>query len=31
MFSGYQGDNTQRRQASNAFEQKLMEEIARLK
>ena len=31
MFSGYQGDNTQRRQASNAFEQRLMEEIARLK
>ena len=29
--SGYQGGNTQRRQASNAFEQRLMEEIARLK
>jgi hypothetical protein len=31
LFSGYQGDNTQRRQATNSFEQKLQEEIARLK
>lgn len=31
LFSGYQGGNTQRRQATNAFDQRLMEEIARLK
>jgi hypothetical protein len=31
LFNGYQGGNTQRRQASSAFEQKLIEEIARLK
>jgi hypothetical protein len=31
LFSGYQGDNTQRRQATSAFDQKLIEEIARLK
>jgi Domain of unknown function (DUF4410) len=31
LFSGYQGGNTQRRQATNSFEQKLQEEIARLK
>jgi uncharacterized protein DUF4410 len=31
MWSGYQGGNTQRRQATNAFDQRLMEEIARLK
>ena len=31
LFSGYQGDNTQRRQATTAFDQKLIEEIARLK
>jgi hypothetical protein len=31
LWSGYQGDNTQRRQATNAFDQRLMEEIARLK
>ena len=31
LFSGYQGGNTQRRQASNAFDQRLTEEIARLK
>jgi hypothetical protein len=31
LFSSYQGGNTQRRQATNAFEQKLTEEIARLK
>lgn len=31
LFSGYQGGNTQRRQATNAFDQKLAEEIARLK
>lgn len=30
-WSGYQGGNTQRRQATNAFDQRLMEEIARLK
>ena len=30
-FSSYQGGNTQRRQATNAFEQRLVEEIARLK
>jgi hypothetical protein len=29
--SGYQGGNTQRRQATNAFDQRLVEEIARLK
>lgn len=31
LWGGYQGDNTQRRQATNAFDQRLMEEIARLK
>ena len=31
LWSGYQGGNTQRRQATNAFDQRLMEEIARLK
>jgi hypothetical protein len=31
MWSGYQGGNTQRRQATNSFEQRLAEEIARLK
>jgi hypothetical protein len=31
LWSGYQGDNTQRRQATNAFDQRLMEEIARMK
>lgn len=31
MFSGYQGNDTQRRQASNAFDEKLVEEITRLK
>jgi hypothetical protein len=31
LWSGYQGGNTQRRQATNAFEQRLTEEIARLK
>lgn len=31
LFGGYQGANTQRRQATNSFEQKLQEEIARLK
>ena len=31
LWSGYQGGNTQRRQASSAFDQKLIEEIARLK
>ena len=31
LWSGYQGDNTQRKQATNAFDQRLMEEIARLK
>jgi hypothetical protein len=30
-WSSYQGGNTQRRQATNAFEQRLAEEIARLK
>jgi hypothetical protein len=30
-FSSYQGGNTQRRQATNSFEQRLQEEIARLK
>ena len=30
-WSSYQGGNTQRRQATNSFEQRLMEEIARLK
>jgi hypothetical protein len=30
-WSSYQGGNTQRRQATNAFEQRLLEEIARLK
>ena len=31
LWSGYQGGNTQRRQATNSFDQRLMEEIARLK
>ena len=31
MWSGYQGSNTQRAQATNSFDTKLMEEIARLK
>ena len=31
MFSGYQGNDTQRRQATNAFDEKLIEEIAKLK
>ena len=31
MWSGYQGSNTQRAQATNSFDNKLMEEIARLK
>ena len=31
LWSGYQGSNTQRRQATNSFDQRLMEEIARLK
>ena len=30
-WSAYQGGNTQRRQATNAFDQRLLEEIARLK
>jgi hypothetical protein len=30
-WSSYQGGNTQRRQATNAFEQRLAEEVARLK
>jgi len=30
-FSSYQGGNTQRRQATDSFEQRLVEEIARLK
>jgi hypothetical protein len=30
-FSAYQGNDTQRRQATNAFDEKLIEEIARLK
>jgi hypothetical protein len=30
-WSSYQGGNTQRRQATNAFEQRIAEEIARLK
>jgi hypothetical protein len=30
-WSGYQGANRQRAQATNAFDQRLMEEIARLK
>jgi len=30
-WSGYQGGNTQRRQATSSFEQRLIEEIARLK
>jgi Domain of unknown function (DUF4410) len=30
-WSSYQGGNTQRRQATNAFDQRLQEEIARLK
>jgi len=31
LWNGYQGNNTQRRQATSSFEQKLIEEIARLK
>lgn len=31
LFSSYQGGNTQRRQATGSFDQKLIEEIARLK
>lgn len=31
LFSAYQGSNTQRRQATSDFDQKLVEEIARLK
>jgi hypothetical protein len=31
LFSGYQGSSTQRRQATSSLDQKLMEEIARLK
>ncbi len=31
MFSPYQGNNTQRRQAVTSFEQRLLEEIERLK
>jgi hypothetical protein len=31
MWSGYQGSNTQRAQATNSFDRKLMEEIAKLK
>jgi hypothetical protein len=31
LFGGYQGGNTQRRQATNSFDQKLIEEISRLK
>ena len=31
MWSGYQGSNTQRAQATNSFDRRLMEEIARLK
>lgn len=31
LFGGYQGGNTQRRQATTAFEQRLIEEIARFK
>ena len=31
MWSSYQGGNTQRRQATNSFDQRLMEEIARRK
>ena len=31
MYSSYQGANTQRRQATSSFEQRLQEEIARLK
>jgi len=31
LFSGYQGGDTQRRQAMNSFEQTLLEEISRLK
>jgi Domain of unknown function (DUF4410) len=31
LWGGYQGGNTQRRQATNAFDQRLLEEIARLK
>jgi hypothetical protein len=30
-WSAYQGGSTQRRQATNAFDQRLLEEIARLK
>lgn len=31
LYSGYQGSNTQRRQATSDFDQKLIEELARLK
>lgn len=31
LYSGYQGANTQRQQATSGFEQRLLEEIARLK
>jgi Domain of unknown function (DUF4410) len=31
LWSGYQGNDTQRTQAANSFDRKLMEEIARLK
>jgi len=31
LFGGYQGGDTQRRQAANSFDQKLIEEISRLK
>jgi hypothetical protein len=31
MWGGYQGSNTQRAQATNSFDRRLMEEIARLK
>jgi len=31
LFGGYQGASTQRRQATNSFDQKLVEEISRLK
>ena len=31
MFSPYQGNNTQRRQAVNSFDQRLLEEIEKMK
>lgn len=31
LFSGYQGNDTQRRQATAAFDQRLVEELAKLK